>query len=202
MRTVDPAKHEAKRLRIVAAAARCFARKGFGQTRTADICAEAGTSSGNLFHYFGSKQDIFAAVVEQDGVDTGAVFADLSAAEPWDALTGFFDLVIDLAADADHARLALEISAQAHRDERIAALVAANDQLVRSGLADLVARATEAGRIDPGLDPATTATWLAALVDGLFNRVAVDAGFAPERERETLRLVLDRLLRHTTRAGS
>ncbi len=199
MRTVDPAKHEAKRLRIVAAAARCFARKGFGQTRTADICAEAGTSSGNLFHYFGSKQDIFAAVVEQDGVDTGAVFADLSAAEPWDALTGFFDLVVDLAADADYARLALEISAQAHRDERIAALVAANDRLVRSGLADLVARATGAGRIDPGLDPDTTATWLATLVDGLFNRVAVDAGFAPKREREALRLVLTRLLRPVAR---
>ncbi|MER5269037.1 TetR/AcrR family transcriptional regulator [Actinosynnema sp. NPDC002837] len=196
MRTVDPAKREAKRLRILAAAARCFARKGFGQTRTADICAEAEMSSGNLFYYFDSKQDIFAAVVEQDGADTEALFADLSTAEPWDALTTFFDLAVGLAADADYARLTLEIAAQAHRDERIAALVASNDRLVRSGLADLVDRATGAGLIDPGLDPSTTATWLAALVDGLFNRVAVDAGFEPKRERETLHLVLSRLLRH------
>ncbi|ONI90021.1 TetR family transcriptional regulator [Saccharothrix sp. ALI-22-I] len=202
MRTVDPAKREAKRLQILEAAARCFARKGFGQTRTADICAEAGMSPGNLFYYFGSKQDIFAAVVEQDGADTEALFADLSAAEPWDALTKFFDLVIALAADAEYARLTLEISAQAHRDERIAALVATNDQLVRSGLADLVDRATEAGRIDPGLDPTTTATWLAALVDGLFNRVAVDASFVPKRERETLQLVLTRLLRHAVQVES
>ncbi|GGS29705.1 TetR/AcrR family transcriptional regulator [Actinokineospora fastidiosa] len=196
MRTIDPAKREAKRLQILAAAARCFARKGFGQTRTADICAEAGMSSGNLFYYFGSKQDIFAAVVEQDGADTEALFADLAAAEPWDALTRFLDLAIDLAADADYARLTLEISAQAHRDERIAALVSTNDRLVRSGLADLVGRAAEAGRIDPALDPTTTATWLAALVDGLFNRVAVDSEFAPKRERETLKLLVARLLRH------
>ncbi len=202
MRTVDPAKREAKRLQILAAAARCFARKGFGQTRTADICAEAGMSPGNLFYYFGSKQDIFAAVVEQDGADTEALFAELSAAEPWDALTRFFDLVIDLAGDADHALLALEISTEAHRDERIAALVAANDQLVRSGLAALVDRATGTGRIAPGLDPATTATWLAALVDGLFNRVAVDASFVPEHERGTLQLVLTRLLRPVVQAGS
>ncbi|MEU4769392.1 TetR/AcrR family transcriptional regulator [Actinosynnema sp. NPDC023794] len=202
MRTVDPAKREAKRLRILEAAARCFARKGFGQTRTADICAEAEMSSGNLFYYFDSKQDIFVAVVEQDGADTEALFAELSAAEPWDALTAFVDLAIGLAADADYARLTLEISAQAHRDERIAALVATNDQVVRSGLADLVDRATEAGVIDPVLDPATTATWLAALVDGLFNRVAVDATFAPKRERETLHLVLRRLLRHADQAES
>ena len=177
-------------------AARCFARKGFGQTRTADICTEAGMSPGNLFYYFGSKQDIFAAVVEQDGADAEAMFADLSAVDPWDALTKLFDLLIDLASDAEYARLALEISVQAHRDERIAALVATNDQLVRSGLADLVDRATEAGQIDPRLDPTTTATWLAALVDGLFNRVAVDASFQPKRERKTLHLVLARLLRH------
>ncbi|UVS79585.1 TetR/AcrR family transcriptional regulator [Actinokineospora sp. UTMC 2448] len=196
MRTIDPAKRAAKRLQILAAAARCFARKGFGQTRTADICAEAGMSSGNLFYYFGSKQDIFAAVVEQDGADTEALFADLAAAEPWDALTRFLDLAIDLAADADYARLTLEISAQAHRDEGIAALVSTNDRLVRSGLADLVGRAAEAGRIDPALDPTTTATWLAALVDGLFNRVAVDSEFAPMRERETLKVLVARLLRH------
>ncbi|SDO49950.1 TetR/AcrR family transcriptional regulator [Lentzea jiangxiensis] len=202
MRTVDPAKRQAKRLQILEAAARCFARTGLGQTRTADICAEAGMSPGNLFYYFGSKQEIFAAVVEQDGVDTSALFADLSTAEPWDALTRFFDLVVDLASDTEYARLVLEISAQAHRDEQIAALVAANDRSVRSGLADLVERATEAGRIDPGLDPVTTATWLATLVDGLFNRVAVDASFAPARERETLQLVLARLLRPTTRAES
>jgi AcrR family transcriptional regulator len=202
MRTVDPAKRQAKRLQILAAAARCFARTGFGQTRTADICAEAGMSPGNLFYYFGSKQEIFAAVVEQDGVDTKALFDDLSTTEPWDALTKFFDLVIDLSSDAEYAQLALEISTQAHRDEQIAALVATNDQVVRSGLADLVDRATRAGQIDPALDPATTATWLAALVDGLFNRVAVDASFVPARERETLRLVLSRLLRHTTEAES
>ncbi|MGH3858978.1 TetR/AcrR family transcriptional regulator [Actinokineospora sp.] len=193
MRTVDPAKHEARRRQILAAAARCFSRKGFGQTRTADICAEAGMSSGNLFHYFESKHAIFAAIVEQDGSETEALFAELSTMDPWAALTGFFDLLIDLA-DDEYAKLALEISAEATRDERIAELVSANDRTLRAGLAALVERATAAGHIDPGLDVDTAATWLAVLVDGLFNRVAVDPSFAPKQERETLRQVLARVL--------
>lgn len=193
MRTVDPAKHEARRRQILAAAARCFARKGFGQTRTADICAEAGMSSGNLFHYFESKHAIFAAIVEQDGIETEALFAELSTMDPWAALTGFFDLLVDLA-DDEYAKLALEISAEANRDERIAELVTANDRTLRAGLAALVERATAAGRIEPGLDPDTAATWLAVLVDGLFNRVAVDPSFMPKRERETLRQLLARVL--------
>lgn len=193
MRTVDPAKHEARRRQILAAATRCFARKGFGQTRTADICAEAGMSSGNLFHYFESKHAIFAAIVEQDGIETEALFAELSKMDPWAALTGFFDLLVDLA-DDEYAKLALEISAEANRDERIAELVTANDRTLRAGLAALVERATAAGRIEPGLDPDTAATWLAVLVDGLFNRVAVDPSFEPKRERETLRQVVARVL--------
>ncbi|WP_436501520.1 TetR/AcrR family transcriptional regulator [Actinokineospora sp. HUAS TT18] len=194
MRTVDPAKHEARRAHILAAAARCFARKGFGQTRTADICAEAGMSSGNLFHYFDSKHAIFAALVAQEGDETAALFAELSTADPWAALTGVFELIVDLA-DGDYARLALEISAEAGRDERIADLVTANDRTLRTGLAELVERATAAGQIDPGLPADTAATWLAAVVDGLFNRVAVDPAFRPASERETLRVLLERVLR-------
>ncbi|CRK58717.1 COG1309: Transcriptional regulator [Alloactinosynnema sp. L-07] len=194
MRTVDPAKHEARRGQILAAAARCFARKGFGQTRTADICAEAGMSSGNLFHYFDSKHAIFAAIVEQEGTETKALFAELSTADPWAALIGFFDLVVDLA-DGDYARLALEVSAEAGRDERIAELVAANDRTLRTGLAELVERAVAAEVIDPGFAADTAATWLAALVDGLFNRIAVDPDFSPKRERKTLRLLVERMLR-------
>ncbi|SDI87081.1 DNA-binding transcriptional regulator, AcrR family [Actinokineospora alba] len=193
MRTVDPAKHEARRRQILAAATRCFARKGFGQTRTADICAEAGMSSGNLFHYFESKHAIFAAIVEQDGIETDALFAELSTMDPWAALTAFFDLLVDLA-DDEYAKLALEISAEANRDERIAELVTANDRTLRAGLAALVERATAAGRIEPGVDADTAATWLTVLVDGLFNRVAVDPSFAPKRERETLRQVVARVL--------
>ena len=70
MRTVDPAKHAAKRASIVDAAAGCFAEKGFERTTTADICQAAGISSGSLFHYFPTKRTIFTAIFTDDAVET------------------------------------------------------------------------------------------------------------------------------------
>jgi AcrR family transcriptional regulator len=66
MRTVDPAKHAAKRASIVDAAAGCFAEKGFERTTTADICRAAGISSGSLFHYFPTKRAVFTAIFTDD----------------------------------------------------------------------------------------------------------------------------------------
>jgi AcrR family transcriptional regulator len=53
-----------RRAQILDAAALVFAHKGLTGTRTADIAAACRMSEGLLFHYFASKEDIFAAVVE------------------------------------------------------------------------------------------------------------------------------------------
>ncbi|MYS86903.1 TetR/AcrR family transcriptional regulator [Embleya scabrispora] len=195
MRTVDPAKHAAKRRQILEAAAACFADKGFHGTRTADICARAGMSPGNVFHYFPSKHAIIVALVEQEGTDTATYLADLARAEdPLAALFDLIDAVVRLAADPAYAGLTLDTAAEARRDEGIGALVAHNDRQLRAGIADLLRRAAAAGRIDDTLDPDGAATWVAAQIDGLFARVATDPDFAPLDQSPMLRLLLTRFL--------
>src|SRR5215831_17579998 len=54
----------ARRAQILDAAAQLFAQKGLAGVRTADIAVACKMSEGLLFHYFASKEDIFAAVVE------------------------------------------------------------------------------------------------------------------------------------------
>ena len=39
--------------------------KGFSATSVDDICAEAGLTKGSLFHYFSSKEDLGAAVLDR-----------------------------------------------------------------------------------------------------------------------------------------
>ncbi|MET7302447.1 TetR/AcrR family transcriptional regulator [Embleya sp. NPDC005575] len=195
MRTVDPVKHAAKRRQILEAAAACFADKGFHGTRTADICARAGMSPGNVFHYFPSKHAIIVALIEQEGVETAAYLAELAhAQDALAALFGLIDAVVRLAADPTYASLTLDTAAEAQRDEGIAALVARNDRQLRAGIADLLRRAAAAGRIDDTLDPAGAATWVAAQIDGLFARIATDPDFAPLDQAPMLRLVLTRFL--------
>ncbi len=196
MRTIDPEKHAARRDTILAAARHCFARKGFHQTSTAAICAQAGMSPGNLFHYFPTKQAIIAAIVDQEGGETAAYFTQLQGgADPYGALLDFMDLILALAADGDFAGLALEIAAEALRDPQIAARVARNDASLRAGVQALLQSAAGGGQVDAALDMAQTAGWIAALIDGIFNRVAVDPDYAPLAQRASLHLLLARFLR-------
>ncbi len=50
---------EMKRDAVLNAAFSCFARSGYKKTSMADIAEKAGISKASLFHYFGSKQDLY-----------------------------------------------------------------------------------------------------------------------------------------------
>jgi TetR/AcrR family transcriptional repressor of nem operon len=50
--------------RVVDAALRLFARRGFASTSIADVADEAGILKGNLAYYFKTKQDLLDAVLE------------------------------------------------------------------------------------------------------------------------------------------
>jgi AcrR family transcriptional regulator len=52
------------RTRILEAAARVFAEKGYHETRVDDIVAESRTSKGSVYFYFPSKQDIFLGLID------------------------------------------------------------------------------------------------------------------------------------------
>jgi AcrR family transcriptional regulator len=41
----------------------CFAQQGFDRASTATIAREAGVSQGTVFHHFGTKEGLFAAIV-------------------------------------------------------------------------------------------------------------------------------------------
>lgn len=195
MRKVDPEKFEARKRQIVAAAITCFTRKGFHATSTAEICDEAGMSPGNLFHYYPTKQAIIAAIVEDERRETVAYFADIDQTrDQFVELLKFMDLVLELAADPAYSSLALEIAAEAMRDRQIAKLVAAHDAELQAALSLVLRNAAARDEVDPALDPTDGARWIAALIDGIFSRIAVDPGFKPLEQRKTLHLLLTRFL--------
>lgn len=51
--------------KIVSAAARLFAEKGYEQTSIQDILDVLGLSKGGLYHHFSSKEEILSAVLQQ-----------------------------------------------------------------------------------------------------------------------------------------
>lgn len=200
MRKVDPERQLAKRRQIMEAAGDCFARRGFHATTTAEICAAAGMSPGNLFHYFDSKSAIVEAIVDEERSDTAAYFAALEEApDLFEALLDFLDVVMAFAADKSYARLALEIAAEAMRNPTIGARTAAGDAETRAAIAALLRAAIARGQVDDGLDPEQAASWIAALIDGVFSRLAMDPGFDSQREAPMLRLIVSRFLKPDAR---
>ena len=57
----------ATRAALLAVARRHFAETGYARTEVGRIAAEAGVTTGALYHHFGSKKGLFKAVAEQLG---------------------------------------------------------------------------------------------------------------------------------------
>lgn len=195
-RKLDPDKYEAKRQQILEAAIACFAQHGFHQTSTAQICAEVGMSSGNLFHYFGSKEAIIEAIVEEDRRETSELFARIAEAE--DLFAGLLELVetsLALAMNPIYARIGMEIGAEAMRNPRIARVFARSESELKANLVALLRKAAERRQIDATLDLEQAATWIIVLADGAVGRAALDPSFKAVDHSPILRTLVTRFLR-------
>jgi len=75
-RRSNPQRSAEMRARLLAAARRLFAEKGYAGTSTPEIVAAADATRGALYHHFSDKQALFRAVVEDEAA---AVAADIEA---------------------------------------------------------------------------------------------------------------------------
>ncbi|HYB18837.1 MAG TPA: helix-turn-helix domain-containing protein, partial [Streptosporangiaceae bacterium] len=55
--------------RLLTAAEELFGERSYHRTTVADICARAGMATGSFYSYYGSKAEIFAAVVRAINTD-------------------------------------------------------------------------------------------------------------------------------------
>ncbi|VVN65227.1 HTH-type transcriptional repressor AcnR [Pseudomonas fluorescens] len=195
MRKVDPEKHQAKLQQILEAAVMCFAEKGFRGTSTNEICAAAGMSPGNLFHYFPNKQAVIEAIAEEDRREMSERFAQL-ADEP-DAIVAVERLAKDLlkqSADPVYAKIGVEVVAESLRNPEMAKLFAASEASIKGDLVALLQRGIAQGQIDATLDPKIAATWLIALIDGAVSRSVLDRDFKLRAYTPTLMRMIRRFL--------
>lgn len=196
-RTVDPEKYAAKRRHILNSAAVLFAERGYERTTTDQLCAAARVSPGSLYHYFSGKKQLFIAVLTEDEQDTAALLQQV-AVHP-DPLEGLLQFVVHLAQPASAhpvvPKLVLEAVLQAHRDEQIASELGRIDQQESAGLRMLLQRATEAGAVDPGLDPEQSTSWIAALINALYLQAALDPDVDPEQQSQYLIRTVQAFLR-------
>ncbi|MBU4443887.1 TetR/AcrR family transcriptional regulator [bacterium] len=118
-------KDEAKRKRIIAAAIEVFAHDGLSNGKIATIAEKAGIGKGTVYEYFGSKEDIFAAVFKDffDQMMTGYTQLIDAPMDPVKKIELVFDYsydYLDLLMKDKHGQdwlIFLEIFLQGFRDE-------------------------------------------------------------------------------------
>lgn len=94
---------------LIAAGRRAFAEKGFAAASMDDLTAEAGLTRGALYHHFGDKKGLLAAVVAQlDGeMAERALRAGEKAGTGWSALEAQGAAYIEAALDPEVQRIVL-----------------------------------------------------------------------------------------------
>lgn len=104
---------EATQAALRAAGRRLFGELGYDQTALGALCAQAGVTTGALYHHFGDKKGLFAAVAEAlDAALVGLVQAAMAqaaqaGATPWDAFLAGMDAFLAAAQDPHARRIGL-----------------------------------------------------------------------------------------------
>jgi AcrR family transcriptional regulator len=170
------------RARVISAAAKVFARRGFQDATVREIAAEADLSTGAIYSNFDGKGDLFLAVLEEKIDPKLAVMYEATRAAPHHAVGARLDR--EFAAYVRTQRrwliLLIEFWAQAARDPRLRPKFEERHAKLRAAIIEVLAE--RAARLDAplALPAEQLATVLIALTNGMAVEQLADPGALPE----------------------
>jgi AcrR family transcriptional regulator len=178
---------EARRAQILAAARRCFLRKGFQETSMAEILAEAGVSSGALYNYFSSKEEMIVAIAKDNIGEVISVLRESATgphrSSPGAALANVLDVGRARHIDNGSAAMSVMVWSEALRNPALAAQVAALGNEMRRYFGGL---ATDV-RLPEGVSADSCATVLGSISAGFIVLLAIFGPDAAEDLPATVR---------------
>ncbi|WP_027015340.1 TetR/AcrR family transcriptional regulator [Comamonas composti] len=101
---------EETRAKLVTAAREAFAAQGYAQASMDELTARAGLTRGALYHHFGGKQGLLAAVVAQIDAEMDARLERVLAAhaDPWVGFLAYCRAYLAMAQEAEIRRIVLQ----------------------------------------------------------------------------------------------
>jgi len=176
------------RKRLIDAGQMCLLDRGYEGTSARDIMERAGVSAGTLYHYFDSKDDLFAAIAERFLESVSASVEGVT-----DAQAKLMDVVYGNFVRARPRSLQPALRARAPFDERIRTTLTRYDEAIERALQPLVEDAQRSGAIREDVDVDALIEVVALCFEGLEARVGSNT-LRTSRERIGL-LLLDLLSR-------
>lgn len=167
---------DARRDQILSAARRCFLRDGFHATSMQDLFAEARLSSGAVYGYFASKDDVIIAIAEENLRDVVAMIHGVASGEPGRPIgTVLADIItIVRAKDAEDglAGLAVLSWSEALRNPVLAGRFADLFAQIRADLTEIARKHQEAGNLPRDVPAESLAAVFLSIVPGYILQLA------------------------------
>ena len=167
---------DARREQILAAARRCFLRDGFHATSMQDLFAEAGLSSGAVYSYFASKDDVIEAIAEENMRGVTEMIAAVARQHPGRPVGDVLADIMDLLKARDErdglGKLTVIVWSEALRNPSLAARFTAMVDRIRASLAEVIEHGP-ASLPAAGLPAAGLAATLICLVPGYLLQLAI-----------------------------
>jgi AcrR family transcriptional regulator len=167
MPKVVPEYKEEAKSRILDAANKVFAEKGYHEATMDDIAKRLGVSKGAIYLYFSSKEDLFEAMCKTAPQAFKEIlfssFGD--EANPIQSATQFFDKMLKLS--ASNPGLSFEILAEASRNPSLKRILKQNHEEYERVLTSFLAEGRKRKIVGDNLDIRPLANALIALWNGL-----------------------------------
>jgi TetR/AcrR family fatty acid metabolism transcriptional regulator len=157
-----------KRERILAAAERVFARRGFFASRVSEIAKDAGVADGTIYLYFKSKDDLLISLFEQRMKQVNTTLREAVATEKRaiDQLRLFIKAYLKLVHDEPAATEVLTIELRQSNKFMKEYENAEFSDFLRM-LGGLIAKGQEAGELDDAVPSHVAARMIFGMLDEL-----------------------------------
>ena len=166
---------DARREQILAAARRCFLRDGFHATSMQDLFAEAGLSSGAVYSYFASKDDMIVAIAEENMRGVTEMIAAVVTQHPGRPVGAVLADIMDMvhARDAQDGlgKLTVIVWSEALRNPSLAARFTDMVTQIRASLAEVIEQSSH--NPPAGVPADILAATLVCLVPGYLLQLAI-----------------------------
>ena len=202
-----PASNSAEtRERILRVARERFAALGYSSTTNKDIADAAGITTGAIYHYFGSKRELYLAVFEEVEEHVFERFG-AAAAEQGSFVERLVRVLHEAVAinreDASIASFFVTVPVDSQRNTDLAGLAAQQGNDAVAFFRSLVADGEERGDISDVVDPQDVVNMLMAITSGLarFSSLVGNPDVHEQTTRALEHLLLGDLFRRPRRTG-
>ena len=174
MRKKDEKLHEERKALILDKALDCFIQNGIHGTSIQQICSASNLSPGQMYRFFGSKDEIIEGLAEREQRDTSE-FIEYLQENSKNVKSAIFNVMRDLITlltDKTYALAALEFSAESSRNESVAKHFRGGELRLVKAIETAIEESRKSGTVDKKIDPKSTAFLIMAMMDGIAFRSA------------------------------